>query len=60
MRQWCMADSKKLPQNSIGITNGVLKNDIGTLKGMLGTIGGPLIKPSELRTVPQSVTPKTV
>lgn len=54
-----MADSKKLPQNSIGITNGVLKNDIGTLKGMLGTIGGPSIRPPELRIVPHSVPPKT-
>jgi hypothetical protein len=31
---------KKPPPNSIGASNQVLKNQIGTLKGMHGTIGG--------------------
>jgi hypothetical protein len=31
---------KTPPPNSIGATRPILKNQIGTLKGMLGTIGG--------------------
>ena len=31
---------KTPPPNSIGATHPILKNQIGTLKGMLGTIGG--------------------
>ena len=33
------------PPNSIGATHPILKNQIGTLKDMLGTIGGE--KPSK-------------
>ncbi len=37
--------SPKLPQNSVGNSRGILKNQIGTIGGMLGTIGSPLVKP---------------
>ena len=32
--------SKKPAPNSIGTSHQILKNQMGTLKGMLGTIGG--------------------
>ena len=31
---------KNPPPNSIGASHQILKNQIGTLKGMLGTVGG--------------------
>jgi hypothetical protein len=36
-----MAKSKNPPQNAVGTSHGVLRNQIGTLKGQLGTVGGP-------------------
>jgi hypothetical protein len=39
--------SKKPAPNSIGTSHQILKNQIGTLKGMYGTIGGePKNKPA--------------
>ena len=35
-----MAKPKNPPQNAVGTSNGVLRNQIGTLKGRLGTVGG--------------------
>lgn len=35
---------KNPPQNAIGTSHGVLRNQIGTLKGRLGTVGGPASK----------------
>lgn len=32
---------KNPPQNAVGTSHGVLRNQIGTLKGRLGTVGGP-------------------
>jgi hypothetical protein len=31
---------KNPPQNAVGTSHGVLRNQIGTLKGRLGTVGG--------------------
>ena len=36
-----MAKPKNPPQNAVGTSHGVLRNEIGTLRGMLGTVGGP-------------------
>jgi hypothetical protein len=41
VRKLDMAKQKNPPQNAVGTTNGVLKNQIGTLKGQFGTVGGP-------------------
>lgn len=35
---------KNPPQNAVGTSNGVLRNQIGTLRGMLGSVGGPASK----------------
>jgi len=41
----CMTKSRSTPQNSVGTTNGVLRNTEGTLKGKYGTVGGAMVKP---------------
>jgi len=41
----CMTKSRSTPQNTVGTTNGVLRNLEGTLKGKYGTIGGAMVKP---------------
>lgn len=40
-----MAKPKNPPRNAVGTSHGVLRNEIGTLKGRLGTVGGPPSKP---------------
>ena len=40
-----MAKPKNPPQNAVGTSHGVLRNQIGTLKGQLGTVGGPPSNP---------------
>ena len=35
---------KNPPQNAVGTSHGVLRNEIGTLRGMLGSVGGPASK----------------
>lgn len=32
---------KNAPQNAVGASHGVIRNQIGSLRGMLGTVGGP-------------------
>ncbi len=44
MRKLGMAKPKNPPQNAVGTSHGVLRNQIGTLKGRLGTVGGPASK----------------
>ena len=44
VRKLVMAKPKNPPQNAVGTSNGVLRNQIGTLRGMLGTVGGPASK----------------
>jgi hypothetical protein len=44
--------SPKLPQNTIGNTHGTLKTQIGTIGGMLGTIGSPKMTPQAKPTSP--------
>jgi hypothetical protein len=39
-----MAKPKNPPQNAVGTSHGVLRNELGSLKGRLGTIGGPASK----------------
>jgi len=41
VRKLVMAKPKNPPQNAVGTSHGVLRNQIGTLKGRLGTVGGP-------------------
>ena len=41
VRKLGMAKPKNPPQNAVGTSHGVLRNEIGTLRGMLGTVGGP-------------------
>jgi len=42
-----MSSAKKVPKASIGNSQGILRNQVGVLKGMLGTVGGPPVKPSK-------------
>ena len=44
VRKLVMAKPKNPPQNAVGTSHGVLRNQIGTLRGMLGTVGGPASK----------------
>jgi hypothetical protein len=44
-RKLVMAKPKNPPQNAVGTSHGVLRNQIGTLKGRLGTVGGAPSKP---------------
>jgi len=41
VRKLVMAKPKNPPQNAVGTSHGVLRNELGSLKGRLGTIGGP-------------------